>query len=185
MNVICTPNRPGRIGESSFIISGSTPTGRTGVNLGWFSHLVLIFASTPVSGTWSTDSQPTLLSCYLLKQRNILLQRLVAACVWHSWNSCKQLVVKRLEQKKRFHYCISRITSVIPWLFLQHHHETDICGFEWNVLITVGWMALKLGSDMNAPLRWMLITLVIPELSVATNEWQIWISYYLVCDWET
>ncbi len=40
-----------------------------------------------------------------------------------------------------------------PWLFLQRHHETDICVFEWNVWTTTGWIVMKFVSDIHVPLR--------------------------------
>ncbi len=38
------------------------------------------------------------------------------------------------------------------------HHEMDICGFEWNVSTTIGWIAMKFGTDIQDEL---VITLVI------------------------
>lgn len=36
---------------------------------------------------------------------------------------------------------------------LTFHHEADICGFDWNVSMTVGWIAMKFGIDIYVPCR--------------------------------
>ncbi len=35
-------------------------------------------------------------------------------------------------------------TFVIPWLFMLHHHEIDICSFERSISTTIGWISMKL-----------------------------------------
>lgn len=36
----------------------------------------------------------------------------------------------------------------VPWPFLLHHHDFDICSFEWNVWATIGWLLIKLSPDI-------------------------------------
>ncbi len=35
---------------------------------------------------------------------------------------------------------------------LTHALEADICGLEWNVLTTIGWIATKIATDIHVPL---------------------------------
>ena len=36
-----------------------------------------------------------------------------------------------------------------PIFFLQHNHEVDICGFEWNSSSTFGWIAVTFAVSLR------------------------------------
>ncbi len=40
---------------------------------------------------------------------------------------------------------------MIPWLWLQRHHEVDISGFERDVWTNIGQIAMKFGTDIHVP----------------------------------
>lgn len=39
------------------------------------------------------------------------------------------------------------------WLFLKCHHEVSICGFEWSILTSIGWIAITFGIDIHVSAR--------------------------------
>lgn len=41
---------------------------------------------------------------------------------------------------------------MIPWCFLLCHHKVDHCGFVWNISTAIGWIGVKFGSEIHAPL---------------------------------
>lgn len=41
------------------------------------------------------------------------------------------------------------LTLENPWLFLLCHHEVDILVFYWNTSLTIGWMSVQRGEDIN------------------------------------
>jgi len=45
------------------------------------------------------------------------------------------------------------MTFGILWLFLQRHHQVNICDFDRNVSTTVGWIVMKFGSHVHVPIR--------------------------------
>lgn len=49
-----------------------------------------------------------------------------------------------------------------PWLFLSHHHEIQICGFEWNAYKAIGRIVtvINLVQTFMLPSGWFVITLV-------------------------
>ncbi len=45
------------------------------------------------------------------------------------------------------------MTLMILWLFLQHHHEVHIWGFEWNISTAIGQIAVTIGPGFLLPLK--------------------------------
>lgn len=43
---------------------------------------------------------------------------------------------------------------------LTFNHDVYICGFEGNILMTIGWIAVKCGADILVPLRVNCITIL-------------------------
>lgn len=39
----------------------------------------------------------------------------------------------------------------MPWLFLEHNAEVDICVFQWGVSFSTGWIAVKYGTNIRFP----------------------------------
>lgn len=44
-------------------------------------------------------------------------------------------------------------TLVIPWHLIWCQQQVDIWDFEWNVLTTVWWIAIKFGADISVLIR--------------------------------
>lgn len=123
-NVICASNRPSRTGESSLIISGSNPAGRTGVILNLIQAPRVASAWTSVSGTWSTDSKPF----FFFFQKALSSHRDLSQLT-HNTNetTVSSSVFHKIITKKHFHY--------------------SICGFLYFLqtsIVNKGWISLTL-----------------------------------------
>lgn len=54
----------------------------------------------------------------------------------------------------KFFHRHSRCSENNPrWLFLKCHHEVSICGFEWSILTSIGWIAITFGIDIHVSAR--------------------------------
>ncbi len=85
--------------------------------------------------SWSPEDKSSWLFWFLFILWNIYWRNWHKILYWHSWlpeGGCNP---------NGFSF------------FLQRHRDVNVCGFEWNVSVTMGWIVVKFGTDILAPLR--------------------------------
>lgn len=78
----------------------------------------------------------------------------MAMLMHHFGSDCSHGLQWKLAQTFVAHRRWILLTLVFP--FFWHHHQGHICGFNWNISTTTGWITMKFGTNIHNPFRTVL-----------------------------